>query len=102
MTTTKQQHTPGPWWMAATESRPTGAYVIGAGDEELAGFARREDALLAASAPDLLAALELAERNANSRLYMLPVDSDVTERKSIYSELMVYRAAIAKARGESK
>lgn len=70
--------------------------AINARNREVAANART----LIAAAPDMLAALELAERNAASRMYLLPVDADAAERKSLEVERSIYAAAIAKARGE--
>ena len=66
------------------------------------GYATLADAKRAAraAAPDMLSALELAERNATSRLYRLPINADATERKSLETERAIYAAAIAKATGE--
>lgn len=89
---TRDKHTPGPWWMAAVESRPSGAYAVGAGDEELACFKCREDALLAKCAPDLLAALEQAALTLE-RCKPLDGAGDLA--------LADIHAVIAKARGGS-
>ncbi len=50
----------------------------------------------------LLEALSLAERNARSRLYQLPLKITATERAPLETELAVYRAAIAKAEGNGQ
>jgi hypothetical protein len=71
-------HTPGPWKMI----------YVGGGDWDLQGPVTQEDWTLAAAAPDLLEALELAD----AMLSGANMNASVVERK--------VRAAIAKARGE--
>lgn len=92
----KHKHTPGPYWMAADRNPPDGddreVWDVGAGDECLAYFERREDALLYRAAPDMLAALEaIVSRYAPSA----DPANDAVSR--MWGNA---RAAIAKARGE--
>lgn len=55
-----------------------------------------EVASLAMDNKVLRAALTLAERNAASRLYMLPLKAEATTRQAIETELATYRAALAR------
>lgn len=48
------KHTPGPWWFAADAPD---TYAVGAGDIEIAGGLRRDNARLIAAAPQLVEAL---------------------------------------------
>ena len=100
---TQQKHTPGPWAVGGHPGDKSGtdwrevlapsqfgpAYVC---------QALKEDARLIAAAPDLLAACEVALRNAESRLYILPLGAPDIDRQALHAEAALYRAAIAKAR----
>jgi len=84
------KHTPGPW-MLGNGSRATGFTVKIASDELLVGgygLKSEANARLIAAAPDLLAALELIERNSTK--------ADWAD--DIWAALV---NAIAKARGDT-
>lgn len=58
------------------------------------------DAELKALQDDAAAAVAaLAERNASSRLYTMPLGIEGTERQIVESELAIYRAALAQSGG---
>jgi len=100
------KHTPGPWRVVKRSGAPTGLDILCGGNRVAAvngGLPREEarEAALIAAAPDLLAALVdalerckfLGERCAASvRVPVSAEQDDALER---------YRAAIAKARGQS-
>ena len=105
------QHTPGPWYVG-TEFNDQGRHIYAAqkvrhedGDEWHPLIACTDDderlvnwqanARLIAAAPDLLEALKLCESNISSLL--------ASAHPKVYGEwLTVVRAAIAKAKGETK
>lgn len=73
-----------------------GGRVVAVLDEASCHRSRAEARLIAA-APTMRDALVLALRNAESRLYMLPVKADPTERASLEAEAKRYRDALLKA-----
>ncbi|WP_343474013.1 hypothetical protein AB4J85_16940 [Pseudomonas aeruginosa] len=91
------KHTKGPWKSQHDK------YATWAGDQrwisvtapkrgEIGRFKRESDAVLAASAPDLLDALEDAVNRLTSSLILLKCDDDFIKK-----EIAKARAAIAKA-----
>jgi len=90
-------HTPGPYWMAADCNPADGSdrevFDVGVGDECLATFDRRQDALLYRSAPDMLEALKAAE------IAVEELCTGQDEANECWNILRTVRAAIAKAEG---
>ncbi len=82
------KHTPGPWK----------AVYVGCGDWDLTGPITQEDWTLAASAPDLLEALEGLLWYVD-QLEKVVYETDDTETHESVGNA---RATIAKAKGESK
>jgi len=52
------------------------------------------------AAPELVAAVKHAKRDAESRLYMLKVNADALERQIIEAQITIYTAALARVKGE--
>ena len=52
------------------------------------------------AAPELVAAVKHAKRDAESRLYMLKVNADALERQIIEAQITIYPAALARVKGE--
>jgi hypothetical protein len=115
---TKTKHTPIPWkvqaefltiYATSDPARGTGITIAIAQIlvDQLDGGSQEAEANAAFivracnSFDDLLAACENAARNAETELYMFPVDADVTVRKFRETQANIYRAAIALARGEA-
>lgn len=91
-------HTPGPW-----ERRGAMIYVK---SEDIPGYAGHvaeavwtQDAVLIAAAPELLETVVFALHDAESRLYMLPLNADPTDRAILEAQVSIYQKAIAKAEG---
>lgn len=78
-------HTPGPWWFAASEE----GYVAGAGDSELTKTLSESDARLIAAAPELLDAIKTWPQ------WIGATDED------LFAWVDKARAAMNKATGES-
>ena len=89
-------YTPGPWHVEQGDAIDGGWYVKGADGIVHGLFHIREDASAAAAAPDLLAALELAE----ATIRRLAQRSESAAR-SVLGTLDVTSAAIRNARGEN-
>ena len=103
----KARHTPGPLIEAVCGTIAGLRYKSAGESLHIQALNEREaDRLEAAvraqeridnAAPDLLAACKHAAQDAASRLYVMPVDIDPTERFIVEAQLKIYRAAIAKA-----
>ena len=104
--------TPGPYWMAADRvplelpgrtDRDKLVYDVGAGDECLATFDRREDALLYRAAPAMLAALKPFAKMAEHTEHTDVRDGDVVMRlgnaELRKADFRAVLAAIAAAEG---
>jgi hypothetical protein len=92
--TDKQVHTPGPWHVQRLQVDPHGiiriggfevvteAYDVVGGNPGVAPIRKQEDAYLIAAAPDLLEALEMAQRAHDYRAAhdYCPVCEDVFSR----------------------
>ena len=108
-TTPAQTHTPGPWTAAYDDTDPSRcgylvrkrsnvpvAFVSSANPNEQ----RERIARLIAAAPELLEALKHAAHDLESRLYLLPLDADETERAILEAQQRIYGRAIATAEGQ--
>jgi hypothetical protein len=99
---TQTKHTPGPLTVALSDRVPGWYKIVDVLGNTVADcICSDRDARLLAAASELYEALRQSERNVSSLLYMLPVKSDPTERKSLTTWRDMLRAALAQADGRT-